>query len=77
MTTRMTDNRALLFLLGVASTTLGPLTGVPGIIIGRRMTERGTLGGVGYFLCWLFSILFGVAFLAGFIAALTMPLCRR
>lgn len=73
----MTNNRAILFLLGVASTMLGPISGVPGIIIGRRMTERGALGGVGYFLCWLFSILFGIAFLAGFIAALTMPLWRR
>ena len=73
----MRKSRAILLLLGIALTTLGPITGIPGIIIGRGMTERGALGGVGYFLCWLFSILFGVAFLAGFIAALTMPLWRR
>ena len=73
----MKNNRALLFLLGVASTTLGPITGVPGILIGRRMTERGTLGGVGYVLCWLFSILLGIAFFVGFIAALMVPLWRR
>lgn len=73
----MTNNRALLFLLGVASTALGPITGVPGIMIGRRMTERGTLGSVGYFLCWIFSILLGAAFFVGLVAALIAPLWKR
>ncbi len=73
----MANKRAILFLLGVASAPFGPLTGVPGIIIGRRMTERGALGEVGYCLCWIFSIFFGIAFLAGLIAVLTMPLWRR
>ena len=72
----MTNNRTILFLLGIASTTLGPLTGVPGIIIGRRMADRGVFGEVGYFLCWLFSVLFGIAFIVGFIAALTIPLWK-
>jgi len=73
----MTSERAILFLLGLASTTLGPITGVPGIIIGKRMPERGALGDVGYFLCWLFSIIFGLAFLAGFIAVVILRLWRQ
>ncbi len=70
-------NPIVLVLLGIFSMTLGPITGVPGIIIGRRMPERGTLGDLGYFLCWVFSILFGGVALIGFIAALTTPLWRH
>jgi hypothetical protein len=73
----MAKSPLTVFVLGIVSVTLGPLTGIPGIIIGRQMPARGMLGDLGYFLCWLFSILFIGAALIGFVAALTMPLWRR
>ena len=66
-----------LFILGLLSLTLGPLTGIPGIIMGKKIPDRGLLGDLGYFLCWLFSVLFIGAVIVGFILAVVMPLWRR
>ena len=73
----MTKSPTTLFVLGVVSVTLGPLTGIPGIIMGKKIPDRGRLGDLGYFLCWLFSVLFIGAAIVGFILAVTMPLWRR
>ena len=64
----------ILFLLGIGSFAVGPFASVPGVIIGRRYQDRGMLGQFGYGLCWIFSVLFALAFVAGFIAAITFPL---
>ena len=66
-----------LFLLGLASLPFGPLAGIPGILIGRKMAQRGVLGDLGYLLCWAFTVLFTAAALIGFIAAVTMPIWHR
>ena len=67
----------ILLLLGLASFCLGPLTGIPGIIIGRRMENRGFLGNVGYYSCWVITVLFVAAFVIGFFIGLSFPLWRE
>lgn len=62
-----------LFVLGLASLALGPFTSVPGIIIGRKLSDRGVLGQIGYVLCRTITILLGAAFVCGFVAALIFP----
>ena len=73
----MKANPTMLFLLGLLSLPLGPFAGIPGILMGRKMAERGALGDFGYFLCWTFTALFGAAFVIGFVAAVTMPIWHR
>jgi hypothetical protein len=72
----MTKSPVTLLILGFLSVSLGPITGVPGIIMGKRMLNRGTLGDLGYFLCWTFTVILGAAAIIGFIAAVTLPLWR-
>ena len=73
----MKSNPTMLLLLGLASFPFGPLAGIPGILIGRKMAERGARGDLGYFLCWAITSLYGAAFVIGFIAAVTMPIWHR
>lgn len=73
----MKPSATTLLVLGLASFPLGPFAAVPGIIIGRKMTERGALGDLGYFLCWAIAGLYGAAFVLGVIAAVTMPIWHR
>jgi hypothetical protein len=72
-----TGNQTTLFVLGLGSFVCGPATGIPGIVIGRKMADRGALGDLGYFLCWMFTILYGIAILIGFVAAITVPLWHK
>jgi hypothetical protein len=73
----MKPNPTMLLLVGLACFPLGPLAGVPGILIGRKMAERGMRGDLGYFLCWAITALYGAAFVVGFIAAVTVPMWDR
>lgn len=57
-----TDNNLLI--LGIASFFLYPFTAIPGIVIGRRQTSMSPRGRVGYRLCWICLVLFGLHLLA-------------
>jgi len=43
----------ILLLLGVISFILGPLTSIPGIVIGWKTKPRSRLSNMGYYLCWI------------------------
>jgi len=66
----MTQKTTTLFVLGLASFVIGPFASIPGIVIGRKLSDRGVLGQIGYVLCWMITVLLGVAFVGGFVAAL-------
>ena len=72
----MKNQEITVFALALASFAFGPFTSIPGVIIGRRLHDRGALGQFGYAVCWFFSVLFGLAIVLGFLAGLTFPLWR-
>lgn len=47
-----------LFALGILSFLLGPFTAVPGLILSKRFRPFTPTASVGYFLCWLFLVLY-------------------
>ena len=73
----MKTQEVTVFALALASFAFGPFTSIPGVIIGRRLPDRGALGQFGYVVCWCFSVLFGLAFAVGLIAGMTYPLWRE
>ena len=69
----MNDSTKVL-VLGITSILcLGPLTGIPGIILARRVKEPDGAATVGLVLCWLGF----VVFLLGMVAGLLLPLFRK
>ena len=62
--------------LGVASFAVGPFASVPGVILGRRLRDRGALAQLGYVLCCIVSLLFAAAFVLGALAGFTFPWWR-
>ena len=72
----MKNQELAVFVLGIASFAFGPFTSIPGVIIGRRLADRGALGHLGYVLCWFFSLVYALAIILGFLAGLTFPLWK-
>lgn len=56
-------NGAGLLILGVLSLFLGPLTAVPGLLISKKFRPFSPTAAVGYFLCWLFLVMYAVCLL--------------
>jgi hypothetical protein len=61
--TQAQPSGAGLLVLGVLSCIFGPLTGIPGLILSRRFRPFSPTAAVGYFLCWLFLVLYVLMFL--------------
>ena len=61
----------ILFLLGIGSFIAGPFASVPGVILGWRLEDRGTLGQFGYGVCWIFTGLFAAVCVFGFLSGFT------
>ncbi len=47
-----------LLVLGILSMFFGPFTAIPGLLISKQFRPFSGTAAVGYFLCWLFVILF-------------------
>ena len=62
-------NGAGLLALGILSVFLGPITGLPGVIMHKKFRPFTPSASVGYFLCWLGIVL-------GILAVLHFPLRR-
>lgn len=72
----MKNQEVKVFALALASLTFGPFTSIPGVLIGRRLQNRGALGQFGYVACWFFTVIYGLAIVIGVLAGLTFPLWR-
>jgi len=56
-----------LLTLGILSVLLGPITGIPGVIMSKKFRPFTPSASVGYFMCWLGIVL-------GILAILHFPL---
>ncbi len=58
-------NGAGLLTLGILSLFLGPITGIPGVIMSKKFRPFTPSASVGYFLCWI-GIFFGILAILSF-----------